>query len=249
MSLEFLTGEAAARDDRFAPVARSPMERQALAAGGRLEVRDGWSVATAYRSPEQEAETLERTAGWADTSYLGKLELQTFPPLLRAVFAELTGGSGFELGNARRSEGAWWCPLTATRLLVVCDPARLAALRGALEEAVGAADEPASLVDVTTAFAALTIAGPLAREVFARFCALDLRPRMAPVGAVRPGSVARQPGIVLRAGETRFLMLFGWATTEYMWRQVEEAARHLGGAPVGVDALAPVDAPVAEARL
>ena len=39
--------------------------------------------------------------------------------------------------------------------------------------------------------------GPSAREVFARFCALDLRSAVTPVGAVRPGSIARQPGIVL----------------------------------------------------
>jgi heterotetrameric sarcosine oxidase gamma subunit len=248
VSLEFLSVEAAARSERFAPVAHSPMERQVAAAGGRLEVRDGWSVAVDYGSPEQEAQTLERAAGWADTSHLGKLELQASPAVLQSVVADVTGGAGVALGHARRVEGAWWCPLTATRLLVICEHARLAPVDKALAEAVGAAAEPASLVDVTTAFAALTIAGPLAREVFARFCALDLRPTTAPVGAVRPGSVARQPGIVVREAEARFLMLFGWATAEYMWRQVEEAAKHLGGAPVGVDELAPLERPVAEAR-
>jgi hypothetical protein len=43
-------------------------------------------------------------------------------------------------------------------------------------------------------------------------------------------------------------MLFGWAVAEYVWRQVDEAARHLGAAPVGVDALAPLDAAVEEVR-
>ena len=41
-------------------------------------------------------------------------------------------------------------------------------------------------------------------------------------------------------------MLFGWAVAEYVWRQVEEAARRLGGSPVGIDALAPLDAAVEE---
>jgi heterotetrameric sarcosine oxidase gamma subunit len=95
----------------------------------------------------------------------------------------------------------------------------------------GARDAVEHHVEVTTAFAALTIAGPLAREVFARFCALDLRPQTTPVCGFRPGSVARTPGFVLREDEDRFLMLFGWALGEYMWTTVADAAERLGGAP------------------
>lgn len=236
MSLEFLDVQAAGRSGRFSPVARSPMERQARAAGARFDVRDGWEVAAGYSSPEQEAEALRSAAGWADTSHLGKLELQTEPQAVRSLVAEATDGARFELGQAQRVNGSWWCPLAPSRLLVICDPSALAHARGLLE---GATAAPASLVDVTTAFAALTIAGPVARELFARFCALDLRPDNAPPGAVRPGSVARQPGLVLYEGHDRFLMLFGWAVAEYMWRQVQEAGRHLGAIPVGVDALKP----------
>ncbi len=100
-----------------------------------------------------------------------------------------------------------------------------------------------SVADVSSVFAALTLVGPLAREVFARFCAVDLRSRVTPVGALRPGSVARQPGLIVREDEDRFLFLFGWAVGEYMWTVVEDAAGHLGGAPVGHDALAPITPP------
>jgi heterotetrameric sarcosine oxidase gamma subunit len=243
VSLEFLDVQAAARSDRFSPIARSPMERRARAAGARFEVRDGWEVAVAYSSAEQEAAALRSAAGWADTSHLGKLELQTEPQALRSIVAEATDGAPHELGSAQRAAGAWWCPLAPSRLLVVCQPSALVQTRGLLE---GATEASASLVDVTTTFAALTIAGPVAREVFARFCALDLRPDKAPLGSVRPGSVARQPGVVLHEGQDRFLMLFGWAVAEYMWRQVQEAGRHLGAIPVGIDALNPQRAPVEE---
>jgi sarcosine oxidase gamma subunit len=90
---------------------------------------------------------------------------------------------------------------------------------------------------VTSSFAALTVVGPLARETFARFCAIDLRPRVAQVWALRPGSVGRQPAILIREGELRFLFLFGWATSEYMWSVVADAGTHLGGHPLGVDQL------------
>jgi hypothetical protein len=40
--------------------------------------------------------------------------------------------------------------------------------------------------------------------------------------------------IVVEA-EDRYLLLFGWATGEYMWTVVADAAKPLGGTPVGVN--------------
>jgi hypothetical protein len=54
VTLAFL--EVAAPD----AVARSPMERQAAAAGARFEVRDGWNVAVGYEGEDRAA------AGFAD---------------------------------------------------------------------------------------------------------------------------------------------------------------------------------------
>jgi glycine cleavage system aminomethyltransferase T len=190
-------------------VARSPMEGQALAAGARMELRDGWNVAVAYDAGERQR--LDSTVGWADVSHLIKLELHG------------SGGAELEPGMATRAHGAWWCPVTRDRTLVIGE--------------AGVRERAGDAVEVTTALAALTIAGPLAREVFARFCALDLRPRSTPVRGFRPGSVARTPGYVLREDSERFLMLFGWALGEYMWTVVADAAEGLGGGPVGVDAL------------
>ena len=174
-------------------VARSPMERQALAAGARFEVRDGWNVAVSYGDDSRDA-----PVRWADASHLPKIEVH--------------GHHELALGQATTTNGAWRCPVTRDRTLVI-------------------GDRDADGVDLTTALAALTVSGPLAREVFARFCALDLRPQSMPVGGFRPGSVGRTPGYVLREDDDRFLMLFGWALGEYMWTVVADAAGALGGAP------------------
>jgi glycine cleavage system aminomethyltransferase T len=187
--------------------ARSPMEAQAVDAGARLQARDGWNVAVSYP-----AAAFGASVSWCDTSHLSKLQLQ----------GELDESLPF--GTAVRRDGAWWCRLTASRALVIGVRPDVSPL-------------PYEIVDVTSVFASLTIAGPLARECFARFCALDLRPSVTPVGALRPGSIARQPGTLICEAEDRYLILFGWATAEYVWSVVADAAGHLGGGPIGIDQL------------
>jgi glycine cleavage system aminomethyltransferase T len=206
--LAFLTPTASTAGAASETVlARSPMERCARAAGAAFERRGGWNVA----------------AGLADGVEVERVRLSEtvgFADVSWLRKHELRGPHGLALGVAERRESAWWCPVTPDRLLVIggCEP-----LAGSL--------------DLTCALAALILAGPLARELLARFCALDVRDAATPVGGFRPGSVARTPGYVLRQGPDRLLILAGWAYGEYLWRVVADAASHLGGGPVGADAL------------
>jgi glycine cleavage system aminomethyltransferase T len=157
------------------------------------------------------AASFGESVSWCDSSHISKLQLQgSLDPAL-------------PFGTAVRRDGAWWCRLTESRALVI----------GTRPDV----PEDLEVVDVTSVFASLTIAGPLARECFARFCALDLRPSVTPVGALRPGSIARQPGTLICEADDRYLILFGWATAEYVWSVVADAASSLGGGPVGVDQL------------
>ena len=248
MSFEFLAVDAATEVGGYAPVAHSPMEAQARDAGARFELRDGWNVAVGYGDPAAERQAIETAGAWTDVSQLGKIELQAAPDELTRLINS-AGGAAADAGGfglAARAAGAWWCPLTPDRALAICSPSRTAALRNRLEDASAEASGVASVVEVTTLYAALTLSGPLAREIFARFCALDLRPQSTPLHGLRPGSVARTPGLVLREAEERFLMLFGSALGEYMWTVVADAGAHLGATPVGVDALAPLDAAAGE---
>jgi glycine cleavage system aminomethyltransferase T len=231
MSLAFLsTGPGAA--------AKSPMEPGTLAAGATIENRDGWNVATSFPDEERWSSTV----GFADMSHLGKIEIQADADDLASIVSRAVRGE-LELGRATRAERAWWCPYSATRAVVLCPPADTAALRDHLTALAADANGLASVIDTTTSQGAMTILGPLARETFARFTAIDLRPDVTPVHAFRPGSVARTGGAILCEAPDRYLMLFGAALGQYVWTVVADAAGHLGGAPVGVDALEPLDHP------
>jgi heterotetrameric sarcosine oxidase gamma subunit len=215
---------------------RSPMERQALAAGAQLERRDGWNVATRFDGEDAERERCETSVGFADLSHLGKVELQASAGELPEI-----AGEELRLGRGTRIDDRWWLPYTPERAILLCEPGVLADRRGLLEDAAAEGSGLTSVIDMTTAFGVLAIEGPLARELFARFTALDLRDVATPVGAFRPGSVARTPGAVLRETEERWLMLFGSALGQYVWTVVADAAASLGGGPIGVDALKPTE--------
>lgn len=235
--LGFLT-PAAASD---AVIARTPMERLARAAGGRFERRDGWSVAASFDDPARERERIEQTVAFADRSPLAKLELHAQPDVLAALVGAATGGLELEPGLAARSEDAWWCPVTPSHVLVLGEPEAADDLREAVASAVaevaGADGPTVTVADVTCGLCGMALIGPGASELLARFCAVDVRPGVTPVAGFRPGSVARTPGYVLRESEQRLLVLVGWALGEYLYDVVADAAEHLGGGPVGADAL------------
>ena len=177
-----------------------------------------WSARPAPRARASRS----ATAGTSPCRYPGEsLDAVGFADASHTRTYEVLGDlpSGLEFGRATVDGDSTWLPMTPVRALVL------------------GGEPPAGALDVTTGFAALRIGGPLARETFARFTAIDLRPHVTRPGDWRPGSVARTPGGILCEAEDRYLMLFGAALGQYVWTVVADAAGHLGGGPVGEDVL------------
>src|SRR5436305_11136859 len=101
-AISFLTPDASS--DQV--VAKTPMERLARAAGGRFERREGWNVAVGFGDAATERSRIERTVGFADRSWMRKLELQ----------GGALGSLGLRPGVAEVREGARWCPVTPARV-------------------------------------------------------------------------------------------------------------------------------------
>jgi heterotetrameric sarcosine oxidase gamma subunit len=217
-------------------VARTPTERLARAAGAGFERRAGWNVAVSYGDRlEREQARMTHTVGFADRSQLCKFELQASSEALAALIGEASDGLSLSAGRAARAQGAWWCPITPARALVLAEDAEL--LEPRLHAAAEHQGGTVTVLDLSCAFAALAVVGPGCRELLARLCAIDMRPSATPVAGFRPGSIARTPGFVLCEGADRLLLLVGWALGEYLWEVVADCAGQLGGGPVGADPL------------
>jgi heterotetrameric sarcosine oxidase gamma subunit len=187
--------------------------------GAMVETRSGWEVISSFGDPVAEGRACAETVGFADLSHMTKIE---------AALASPTRS----LDRLADRAGGWWvCPVRPDLQLVLGTP------DSNESQPQAPLPEDARATDLTAALAAIALAGPAARELFARFCALDLRDGALPVRGFRPGSVARTPGYVLREAPQRFLVLAGAAYGVYLWQLIADAAEHLGGRPVGVDAL------------
>jgi glycine cleavage system aminomethyltransferase T len=232
-TLEFLSPATAER------AARSPIEWMHRDAGAELAQRAGWRVAAAFGARDAEADAVEGTVGIADLSCLGKVELQGEPDAVAATVAKVGAGE-LEPGTAALAgDGTWWCPLSASRVLAITAPERTAAVLDAAQAAAAGQAAYVSVHELTTSLASNAIAGPLARETFARATALDLRPQRFGERGFAPVSVARTAGMILRPGGDFFLHLFGAGYAAYVWTVFTDAAGDLGGRAVGVDALGP----------
>ncbi len=127
--------------------------------------------------------------------------------------------------------GGWACRLTDDRELLIVPRERVVAERLLREQ------EGADVVDLSSGYVVLTVAGPLALEALARATSLDLRPARTPVGAYRPGSVAHVGATVLREADDRYLVLAGSAHALHLWEVLADAVEGLGGRPAGLEAL------------
>jgi len=146
---------------------------------------------------------------------------------------------------AGQAHGDLVARLSETEVLVLSDIAGESDLAAKLDAAWPPGSGPRGwLLPRFDSHAWFWVGGPHAAAMFAKLCAIDLRPRTFAGDAVAQTSVARTTAIVIRAdlGNTlAYHLLCDRASAEYLWPVLLDAADEFGGGPVGHAALVAQD--------
>ncbi|HKI35444.1 MAG TPA: 2Fe-2S iron-sulfur cluster-binding protein [Gemmataceae bacterium] len=238
-----------AAERRHHPVRRTPMHHWHQTHGARWIDAGQWKRPESYGDPAAEVRTVRTAAGLIDVSTLGKIEVvgPDAAELLERVY--INEWADLRAGRARYG-------VMCTEEGIVFDDgvgARLAAEHFYLTATTGNAEAVfqwlelwrttwrlnAVVLNRTSAFAAMNLAGPRAREVLARLTALDLSAAAFPYLALREGDVAGVACRLLRigfVGELGYEIHCPSAHGQHLWEAILAAGAELGLKPFGVEA-------------
>ncbi len=230
------------------PLKLTPMHHEHLRLGAIMEDRSGWFRPSFYTSVEEEMEGVKGSVGIADISPAGKLLVQG-PEGERIARSLLGEAAGLQAGRAKAGsrESAYGetfpvavCCLTPEDLFVTCPPERrddLASALNAEQQGQGSGHE-AIVLDVTSSYAGINVAGPKSSDLLGKVTDLNLHPDATPNLTCLQGQFAEVHGIVVRwdRGEPGYNLYVAREYGVYVWEVLWEAGEEYGLVAVGVEA-------------
>jgi sarcosine oxidase subunit gamma len=218
---------------------RSFIYRNLEKEGANFTEVNGAAVAADFGTPDAEATAVHRMA-IADLSPLPRVGVKGRGAL---EWARNQGVAIPDLNNMarRQRDGALGARLADTELLVLDGLDGTGALPHRLESGLST-DAAAGTYPVNRQAASFwfLMCGMHGAGMFAKLCAVDLRPDKFPDGAVAQTSVARTSCIVIRSGlgdVPAWHLLGDSASAEYLWECLADAMGEFGGRPIGLDVL------------
>ncbi|MBI2951377.1 hypothetical protein HYY27_04740 [bacterium] len=223
------------------PTKLSALHHLHLARRARMTDEAGWQLPAAYTSVEQEVEAAHKGVGLCDTSPLGKLDIRgtdafaflkdayTYgvPEAVGAMDRVLGGGGMAAAGEGlcARLAGDHFCLITGATALDAVQKSLAGKLKGRESEV--------HLIDMTSAFASITVAGPRRRDLLYKLTGFNLSnfPDMACAQTGVAGVYAR----LLHSRSAYHLHVpreFG----EYIYETLMEAGEEFGVTPFGSEA-------------
>jgi sarcosine oxidase subunit alpha len=238
-----------AAERRHHPVRRTPLHHWHQAAGARWMDAGQWKRPESYGDPAAEVRAVRSSVGLIDVSTLGKIEVlgPDAAELLERVY--VNGWADLAAGRARYG-------VMCTEEGIVFDDgvgARLGPEHFYLTATTGNAEAvfqwlelwrttwrlKATVLNQTSAFAAVNLAGPRAREVLRRLTKVDLSPEAFPYPAARQGDVAGVACRLLRigfVGELGYEIHCPACHAWHLWEALLEAGSDFGLKAFGVEA-------------
>ena len=231
------------------PIKRTPMDHQHRELGAPMVELGPWQRPFDYGSSQAECLAVRQSVGIIDVSTLGKLEVRgrDAPALLDKLYTHHF--SNLRVGRVRYG---LLCSENGT-ILDDGTVARLAQDRYFVTTTSGNVDLTeewfrwwtagtgmcAHITNVTSAYAAINVAGPRARETLSKLTEVDISPSAFGYMRSAQGLVAGVPTILLRIG---FVGETGWELHvpaeygEYLWQTLMDAGREFGISPFGLEA-------------
>ena len=231
------------------PVKRTPMDRKHRELGATIVDLGPWQRAYSYGDPQQECLAVRERVGIIDVSTLGKLDVagRDAPALLDKVythrFSDLRVGR-IRYGILCSDDGTILDDGTVTRLaddryFVTTTTGNVELMEEWFKWWMAGTGMCAHVTNVTSAYAAINVAGPRARETLSKLTDIDLLPTASRYMRSKSGTVAGVPAILLRigfVGEAGWELHFAAEYGEYMWDALMDAGREFGIAPFGLEA-------------
>ncbi len=230
------------------PLKLTTMHHEHLKLGATMEERSGWLRPSHYTSVEKEMDGVKGSVGISDISPAGKLLLQgpgaaTLARMLIGEAGELQVGKA-QAGTQESANGETFpvavCCLTPQELFVTCPPERRDDLAGALntEKPGDGNDNQAIVLDVTSCYAGINIAGPRSSDLLSKVTDLDLHPDETPNLTCVQGQFAEVHGVLVRwdRGEPGYNLYVAREYGVYVWEVLWEVGEEYGLVAVGVEA-------------
>ncbi len=223
-----------------AQLRRSPLYRSLEALGALFEPLNGYAAAQSCGRDVLDETARAKTLGLADLTPFRRIGFKgwNIAPWLEAKGAALGEASNRAY---RQTDGSRIARLAPGEVIVLGDRTGGGTLIENLDEAWTMAEADGCFrVAREEVSCWLLITGTHAVEMFAKVCAVDLRPAAFGADAIAQTNVARLNAIVIRADigpVPAFDLLTDIASAIYLWDALLDAMDEYDGAPIGLAAI------------
>ncbi|MEE9162784.1 MAG: glycine cleavage T C-terminal barrel domain-containing protein, partial [Candidatus Neomarinimicrobiota bacterium] len=231
------------------PIKRTPMDRKHRELGAPIVDLGPWQRAYSYGSPQEECLAVRHRVGIIDVSTLGKLDVRgrDAPALLDKVYTHRFSSLGIGRirygllcsDNSTILDDGTVARMGEDRYFVTTTTGNVDFIEEWFKWWLAGTGMCAHVTNLTSAFAAVNVAGPRARDTLVKLTDIDLSPDAFRYMRSAQGTVAGVPAIFLRIG---FVGETGWELHvpaeygEYLWDTLMEAGQEFGIAPFGLEA-------------
>ncbi|MCS2611130.1 2Fe-2S iron-sulfur cluster-binding protein [Halomonas dongshanensis] len=244
----------------FDPFRQTPMHRRHVELGAHMMPAGDWQRPAYYpsragtlerlRCQQEEARHVREKVGIIDVSTLGGIEVRgpdaaefinriyTFgflkQPIGRTRYAAMTNEQGVVIDDGVS------CRLAEDHFYVTATTSGVGRVYQSMLQWNAQWRLDVDIANVTSAYAAVNVAGPLARQLLERVCTgVDLSAEAFPYLGLREGFIGEAPAYLLRVGfvgELGFELHVPSRYGEYLWDTLMEAGKDLELRPFGVEA-------------